>query len=87
MTSIDRTAYPSLKTTQIISQKTLSENYSLNKHELDYIQSSVRTNKLRLHFALQFKTFQNLGLFIDLEKVPQMRVLTHGRHRSIMESP
>ena len=74
MTSIDRTAYPNLKATQIISQKTLTESYSLNTHELEYIQTSVRTNKLRLHFALQFKTFQNLGLFIEAEQVPKMIV-------------
>lgn len=78
MTSIDRTAYPSLKASQIISQKTLTENYSLNAHELVYIQTSVRTSKLRLHFALQFKTFQNLGLFVDLEQIPQM-IVNHIR--------
>lgn len=74
MTSIDRTAYPNLKATQIISDKTLTENYSLNTHELEYIKNSVRSNKLRLHFALQFKIFQNLGLFIDVEQAPQMVV-------------
>jgi hypothetical protein len=78
MTSIDRTAYPNLKATQIISDITLTENYSLNMQELEYIQSSVRNKKLRLHFALQFKIFQNLGLFIDVEQAPQM-IVAHLR--------
>lgn len=75
MTSIERTAYPRLNSNKVISQKNLHANYTLCVHEVDHIKNVARTNKLRLSYALQLKTFQNIGYFIDLDQIPQAIVI------------
>lgn len=80
MTSIERTAYPLLNANRAISQKTLVDSYTLSKSELDHIYNIVRTNKLRLHYALQLKTFQVLGYFIEVAEVPET-IIVHIRQQ------
>ena len=83
MTSIERTAYPRLNAAQIISQKTLEDNYALDRLECEHINNITRTTKLRLLYALQLKTFQTLGYFIDLEHVPQV-IIAHMRKQLVI---
>ena len=70
MISIERTAYPRLNINKVISQKNLYISYTLNLQELDHINNTVRTNKLRLYYSLQLKVFQNLGYFIEIDQIP-----------------
>ena len=78
MTSIERTAYPRLNANRVISQKHLYASYTLSTQEIDHIKNIVRTNKLRLHYALQLKTFQDLGYFVEIDQIPQA-ILLHLR--------
>lgn len=72
MTSIERTAYPYISADKSISKKTLDACYALTKEEFDHINQHVRGNRLQLNFAIQLKTFQNLGYFVDLREVPSV---------------
>lgn len=78
MTSIERTAYPYLSASKIISQKTLDTCYVLAEEERSYIRNNIRGNRLQFNFAIQFKIFQNLCYFIDISEVPQA-ILHHLR--------
>ena len=71
MTSIERTAYPYISANRSISKKTLDACYALTKEELDHINQHVRGNRLRLNFAIQLKTFQNLGYFTNFSEIPK----------------
>jgi len=74
MISIERTAYPILNAERVISDKTLLENYTLTKFDIEHINNLVRNSKLRLHYALQLKTFQTLGYFIEVGQIPEIIV-------------
>ncbi len=65
MTSIERTAYPSLSAHKIISKKTLDTCYKLTQQEIEYICKNIRGDQQRFNFVIQLKTFQNLMYFID----------------------
>jgi len=70
MTPIERTAYPVLSTNRIVHKKKLQTSYALNPDEIQHIKNSVRTNILRLYYALQLKTYQELGYFIEINEMP-----------------
>ena len=55
----------------LISEKTLKTCYVLTAEELDYINQHIRGNRQRFNFAIQLKTFQSLGYFVDLNEVPK----------------
>ncbi len=69
MTPIERTAYPILNAERIIPQKKLRTSYTLTSNESQHIKNSIRTNMLRLYYALQLKTYQELGYFIEVKEV------------------
>ena len=71
MTSIERTAYPYLSANKSISEKTLDVCYVLTAEELAHINQNIRGNRLQFNFALQLKTFQNLGYFTDIDEIPK----------------
>lgn len=71
MTSLERTAYPYLSANKSISEKTLYTYYALATKDLDYIECHIRGNRQRFNFALQLKTFQNLGYFADISEIPK----------------
>lgn len=71
MTSLERTAYPYLSTQKLISAKTLDTFYALTQKDLDYIERHIRSNRHRFNFAIQLKTFQKLGYFVDFNEVPK----------------
>lgn len=72
MTSLERTAYPHISANKIISQKTLDTSYVLTAEELDHINKNIRGNRMRFNFAIQLKSFQNLGYFVDIEEIPRV---------------
>lgn len=72
MTSIERRAYPYIYATKVISRKTLDVCYVLTAEELAHINQNIRGNRLRFNFAIQLKSFQNLGYFIDISEVPDV---------------
>jgi hypothetical protein len=71
MTSLERTAYPYISANKSISVKTLDTCYVLEENDFEYINSHIRGSKPRFNFAIQLKTFQNLGYFIDISQVPK----------------
>ena len=64
MTSLERTAYPYISANKSISVKTLDTCYVLEENDFEYINSHIRGSKPRFNFAIQLKTFQNLGYFV-----------------------
>jgi TnpA family transposase len=70
MTPIERTAYPVLNADRIIPPKKLQVSYLLLPDEIQHIKNSVRTNMLRLYYALQLKSYQELGYFVDIKSIP-----------------
>lgn len=70
MISLERTAYPVLTAQTTMSQKTLNSSYKITLEEKIFIYKKIRGNRLRLCFALQLKTFENLKYFINLNDIP-----------------
>jgi len=70
MTPIERTAYPVLNADRIIPPKKLKASYTLTSDDIQHIKILVRTNMLRLYYALQLKTYQELGYFIEPNEIP-----------------
>ena len=87
MPTIHDTAYPRLKSS--ISEKELNEIYSPTPEELDLIHSLTRSTAMRIAFLVLLKTFQRLGYFIALHKVPRPIAehisLIYGVHYEAME--
>ena len=78
MSSIERTAFPRFPKKRKIKQAELNRLYSITHDELKMIKSHANTDKSRLNIAIQLKTFQALGYFITLDKVPH-EVVNHIR--------
>ncbi len=77
MTSIDRTAYPHLKSP--ISKEVLSGCYDLDDAERRFVRRNARNNRGYLVVAAMLKTRQHLGYFIPLEQVPHQIVVHLSR--------
>ena len=69
MTSIDRTAYPRLK--RNFTTQELKKIYTVTVEEKSLAKKSTKTEINRLIFLLLLKTFQRLGYFINLKKIPE----------------
>lgn len=72
MSSIERTAYPRFAPGRILKDHELEQFYSLTPNELRYINQNVRTPLMRLSFAVQLKTFQRFGYFVEFKNVPEI---------------
>ena len=71
MTAIERTAYPRFKEGNY--RKNDLKLFLPSDDEFEYMQSNnIRTDKMRLSFIVQLKTFQCLGYFPKLEKIPKI---------------
>ncbi|MDA7742535.1 Tn3 family transposase [Francisellaceae bacterium] len=70
MSTIERTAYPRYSNRKKIKPKELSACYTMTSEESSLMRKYARSNVSRLNFAIQLKTFQNLGYFISLQDVP-----------------
>lgn len=79
MSSIARTAYPRFSKKRKIKPAELIRNYSLQPDELNLIKLRANTDKSRFNLALQLKTFQRLGYFIEIDRIPQ-EIVSHVRH-------
>ena len=69
LVSIDRTAYPRLK--RNFTTKELKEIYIPTIEEKSLAKESTRGESNRLIFIVLLKTFQRLGYFIKINKIPQ----------------
>ena len=67
MANIYESAYPKFKDN--ISQKELNEVYAPTIKEINYAKQ-VSRGKTVLCFLILLKTFQRLGYFVSIEKVP-----------------
>lgn len=83
MTAIERTAYPRLR--QSYYRKSDLQLYLPTAEELDYMQANdIRSDKMRLNFMLQLKTYQRLGYFTNLNSIPKAIV---KQTRQVLSSP
>lgn len=70
MTTLQRTAYPTLDPEQKLSVAQLEQEFRLKTNELTFIKQHVRGKHSRLTFAVHLKVFQYLGYFINDKKIP-----------------
>ena len=68
MTSIDRTAYPSVN--KHLSEKELSICYDLDYNEHRFVRRHARNDRGYLVLAVMLKTRQQLGYFVSVDQVP-----------------
>lgn len=78
MSSIEKTAYPRFPTKRKIKSTELNHSYSLRDDEISLINRTSKTDKSRFNLAIQLKTFQRLGYFIEIDKVPD-EIIVHIR--------
>ena len=78
MSSIEKTAYPRFPKRKKINQSELSRHYSITQAERLMIKKTAKTKKSQFNLALQLKTFQRLGYFVELVEIPQ-EVVVHIR--------
>ncbi|OGV50203.1 MAG: hypothetical protein A3F46_05450 [Legionellales bacterium RIFCSPHIGHO2_12_FULL_42_9] len=78
MSSIEKTAYPRFPTRRKIKQEELNRYYSVSQPELSKIQKTAKTKKSQFNLALQLKSFQRLGYFVDLDDIPH-EIIVHIR--------
>ncbi|BCA97304.1 hypothetical protein TUM19329_36650 (plasmid) [Legionella antarctica] len=78
MSSIEKTAYPRFPKRRKIKSAELSKNYSLRHDEMNMINLGGKNDRSRFNLAIQLKTFQRLGYFIEMDKIPS-EIITHVR--------
>jgi hypothetical protein len=78
MSSIEKTAYPRFPKRKKIKQDELNRSYSLRHDELNIIKCAAKTDKSRFNMAIQLKTFQRLGYFVEIDKIPS-EIIVHIR--------
>jgi len=83
MTSVEKTAFPRFSSSLQYPQTWLETHFSVSQEEVNFIEQHTYKPKLRLCLAIQLKTFQYLGYFIDLSKVPEA-VIRHVRNALII---
>jgi TnpA family transposase len=76
MASIERTAYPRFK--RALTRHELQTLYTPTADEQTFIEQQTQTDSLRLSMLVLLKTFQHLGYFPRLDKVPAA-VVDHVR--------
>jgi hypothetical protein len=85
--TIHDTAYPRLKSS--ISEKELNEIYTPTADEFDLVHSLTHSTAMRIGFLVLLKTFQRLGYFVSMHKVPRQIAehisLIYGVHYEAME--
>jgi hypothetical protein len=87
MPSIHDTAYPRLKSS--LSDKELNAVFTPTAEEFELAHSIAKSTPLRIVFLVLLKTFQRLGYFLPLHKVPRLIAehisLIYGVHYEAME--
>ena len=78
MSTIEHTAYPRYSNRRRMKPNELEEYYTLSTNEVSLMNRYARGDKYRLNFAIQLKTFQNLGYFIAVDEVPD-EIISHMR--------
>lgn len=78
MSSIEKTAYPRFPKRKKITSIELNRSYSLQPDEINMINLAANTSKLRLNMAIQLKTFQRLGYFVEMDEIP-LEIIVHIR--------
>ncbi len=69
MASIERTAYPRLKSN--FTKTELRDFYTPSLEEIFFVRETARNSEPQLHLLLQLKLFERLGYFPHLEDVPE----------------
>src|SRR2546429_6923876 len=69
MPTVHETAYPRLKST--VTDKELAETYAPIPEELAFAEQHTCRETATVGFLVLLKTFQRLGYFLPLAKVPQ----------------
>jgi len=69
MASIERTAYPRLRSR--LSEDERNARYTLSMEERDFVRANARGAKQHLTLAVMLKAFRHLSYFPDLSEVPK----------------
>lgn len=87
MPTINDTAYPRLKSS--ISEKELKEIYTPTSEEFNLAHTITNRTAMRIAFLVLLKTYQRIGYFLPLHKVPRQIAehisLIYGVHYEAME--
>jgi hypothetical protein len=70
MSIIERTNYPRFPKRRKINKYELEQGYSLRSEELNFINAKAKTDISKFNLATQLKSFQVLGYFVGLNKIP-----------------
>ncbi|MBA2652790.1 MAG: Tn3 family transposase [Tatlockia sp.] len=86
MSSIEKTAYPRFPKRKKIKPAELHHSYSIQPDEINMINRTANKDKLRFNLAIQLKTFQRLGHFVEMSEIPSeiiihIRQLLNYHHR------
>jgi len=71
MTAIERTAYPRFKYKRGFSKKELENLYAPTNEEIEFIEQKANGSKNQFHLLLFLKSFQVLGYFVSISKIPK----------------
>ncbi|NQY73654.1 MAG: DUF4158 domain-containing protein, partial [Candidatus Margulisbacteria bacterium] len=71
MTAIERTAYPRFKYKRSFSKKEIEKLYTPTDKEIEFVEQKAKGSKNQFHLMLFLKSFQVLGYFISIPKIPK----------------
>lgn len=71
MTEIEKTAYPRFSKYKVVSSKELKNLYTPSSEEILLAEKYTKDLQNKCRFLILLKSFQQLGYFVSIEKVPQ----------------
>jgi TnpA family transposase len=81
MASIERTAYPRLRSN--ISRKELNDKYTPLLHEKNQAYQAAKGDKFVVGYLVLLKCFQNIGYFLSLNEIPDIIIEHIKQHLNI----
>jgi hypothetical protein len=70
MSTIERTNYPRFPKRRKINKHELEQGDSLSNEDLAFIHAKTKTDISKFNLASQLKSFQALGYFVGVNKIP-----------------
>ncbi|OIN85082.1 Tn3 family transposase [Francisella sp. TX07-6608] len=70
MATIERTNYPRFPKRRKMNKYELEQGYSLSNEDLAFVHLKAKTDISKFNLAAQLKSFQALGYFVGINKIP-----------------
>ena len=70
MSTIERTNYPRFPKRRKMNKYELEQGYSLSNEDLAFVHAKAKTDISKFNLATQLKSFQALGYFVGVNKIP-----------------